>query len=316
MLGLGLGLGFGGRLQTVADLFVCRDGAWYDMSDPGLFYNGSFVTPVADADAVFTWIDKSPNLRSAGQVTASLQGIYRTAPGRVVLDGIDDNYLLSVPTGGWVGTMVMGTVEMTSVVDIAVPAGNYTLFPQVVTASPKSIVGIIVRNGRMTDGEVATAKAYLHSKGAAVNPSGSLYRYFHSRTDITALRDIGSTASVTSLSALINSSTNLTSLNISGWDLSLCTSIGYFAQGCTTLASVTVGSALSNTPNTNYINAFRDCALDVTSVDAILVGVNAANTSNGTLDIYGGTNATPSATGKAAADALRGRSWTVTLNGY
>ena len=38
---------------------------------------------------------------------------------------------------------------------------------------------------------------------------------------------------------------------------------------------------------------------------------------NGRLDIDGGTNATPSTTGKAAADDLRNNhNWTVNLNGY
>ncbi len=67
---------------------------------------------------------------------------------------------------------------------------------------------------------------------------------------------------------------------------------------------------------TNCDRAWRNNALDQTSVDFILVNINAHGTSNGTLGIDQGTNATPSATGQAATDALRARGWTVTLNGY
>jgi hypothetical protein len=56
-------------------------------------------------------------------------------------------------------------------------------------------------------------------------------------------------------------------------------------------------------------------------VDNILVSINTAattyNLNDGLLTINGGTNATPSVgTGQPAADALRARGWTVTLNGY
>jgi endoglucanase len=66
---------------------------------------------------------------------------------------------------------------------------------------------------------------------------------------------------------------------------------------------------------TNYTNTFVGCALTQTSVDNILVSINTAGTSNGTLNMTGGTNAAPSATGEAAIDDLRSRGWTVTVAG-
>ncbi len=90
-----------------------------------------------------------------------------------------------------------------------------------------------------------------------------------------------------------------------------------------------LGNALTTFPanmfdNNNtgtYTNAFSNNALDQQSVDDILVSIEisaqANNITNGELDINGGTNATPSATGQAAADSLRNTfGWTVTLNGY
>jgi len=70
-----------------------------------------------------------------------------------------------------------------------------------------------------------------------------------------------------------------------------------------------------------YGAAFRNNALNQTSVDNILVSIEASaqanNITNGALDIDQGTNATPSQAGKDAADSLRNTfNWTVGLNGY
>jgi hypothetical protein len=56
------------------------------------------------------------------------------------------------------------------------------------------------------------------------------------------------------------------------------------------------------------------CALDQTGVDNILVSIDAVGLSNGTLNLSGGTNAIPSATGLSAKTSLEGRGWTVTVN--
>jgi hypothetical protein len=74
---------------------------------------------------------------------------------------------------------------------------------------------------------------------------------------------------------------------------------------------------LQHTPNVTILNEFlRRNNLDQASVDGLLISLESYNTSNGTIGINEGTNATPSATGQAATDALRARGWTVTLNGY
>ena len=73
---------------------------------------------------------------------------------------------------------------------------------------------------------------------------------------------------------------------------------------------------------TNFISAWLNNAIDQTGVDNILVSINTARLAGvqtGTtklIGLNGGTNATPSATGQAATDALRADGWTVNLNGY
>lgn len=58
----------------------------------------------------------------------------------------------------------------------------------------------------------------------------------------------------------------------------------------------------------------RSANLTQTSVDNILVALDTAGYSNGTVDLSGGTSATPGVSGIAAAASLVGKSWTVTTN--
>ena len=121
---------------------------------------------------------------------------------------------------------------------------------------------------------------------------------------------------VTNCASFVKDCVLLTSLDLSSWDLVLNTNANLFANGCTSLSSVNVGTAFDNSTCVAYNGAFTNCALSQTSVDAILVSINNAATNNGVLGIGGVNNATPSAIGQAATDALRARGWTVTLNGY
>lgn len=96
-------------------------------------------------------------------------------------------------------------------------------------------------------------------------------------------------------------------------DVSASTTFSYAWYNCTKLAAFPA-SMFDSCAATNYALAFVNCALSQTSVDNILVSINNAGTSNGTLNMTGGTSATPSATGLAAKTALQSRGWTVTTN--
>lgn len=90
--------------------------------------------------------------------------------------------------------------------------------------------------------------------------------------------------------------------------------------GCSSLTTFPAG-VFDTCTATDYGFGFNSCALTQQSVDNILVSIaqSVASTpslTNGSLDISGGTSATPSATGQSAADALRAAGWTVSLNGY
>jgi hypothetical protein len=91
-----------------------------------------------------------------------------------------------------------------------------------------------------------------------------------------------------------------------------------FADGCTSLTTVTVtggtGNPFADSPCTNYANAFRNTNLTQASIDAILVAINDAGTSTGTFNQSGGS-APSVATGQVAITALRLRGWTVSVTG-
>lgn len=83
-------------------------------------------------------------------------------------------------------------------------------------------------------------------------------------------------------------------------------------QGCP-LVNFPAGM-FDSCPATNYRSAFIGCALSQTSVDNILVSIDTAGQSGGTLDIWSGTSSPPSAIGLAAKTSLEGKGWTVKVN--
>lgn len=85
-------------------------------------------------------------------------------------------------------------------------------------------------------------------------------------------------------------------------------------DGCSNLSSFNV-NCITGLAATNFSLAWRNCALNQTSVDNILATLNANGASNGTVNLNGGTSATPTG-GVANPDvvALASRGWTVVFN--
>jgi len=87
---------------------------------------------------------------------------------------------------------------------------------------------------------------------------------------------------------------------------------GFDLSGNTGLTGVTISSSqpLGDSENINITN----CALYQLAVDNILIALAANAIDNGFVDLSGGTNWNPSATGLAAKTTLEGRFWTVDVN--
>ena len=88
-------------------------------------------------------------------------------------------------------------------------------------------------------------------------------------------------------------------------------------RNCTNLTTFPPNIFDDVTNCTSFNSAFQSCALTAQSIENILVSIDTANTSNGTLGLNGGTNAGQSTWTSAATTAynnLIGRGWTISAN--
>jgi hypothetical protein len=70
---------------------------------------------------------------------------------------------------------------------------------------------------------------------------------------------------------------------------------------------------ITGSPSVQYIFA-NNCAIPTIQVDSILVQLDTNGVTDGTVNLSGGTNGIPTATGLAAKISLEGKGWTVTVN--
>ena len=241
------------------------------------------------------------------------------------------------PAGGWAGTMVLATDQGTQAYGINIPAGSVDIggigglyFPGT------KLYGVVLRNGAMTDSQIVRARAECIENGAGDAYAGvsNFSFYWRGYSFITSFPAIN-TSSVTNFSNAWYACSSLTTFpainTSSGTNFSYawygCSSLTTFPeintssgtlfsgawQNCSSLTTFPA-NVFDNCPATDFTGGFQNCGLSQASVDNILVSINAAGTSGGTLDINGGTSAAPSATGAAAKSALQARGWTVTTN--
>ena len=140
--------------------------------------------------------------------------------------------------------------------------------------------------------------------------------------DLSALQTVGASLNINQNASLV--SIDLSSLtscptelriesnndSLVSVDISSLVTVGnLYIRSSEVLADIIISNALSS------LNIdFSRNALTELSVDTILDKLDVAGYSNGTLDLSGGTNATPSAGGLASKANLVGRGWTVTNN--
>lgn len=89
--------------------------------------------------------------------------------------------------------------------------------------------------------------------------------------------------------------------------------------GITTITQLyNIGTGLQHINITGCVNlddvSLLDNALTQASVDHVLITLDNSGLTGGTVDLTGGTNATPSATGLAAITNLVGKGWGVFYN--
>jgi len=227
----------------------------------------------------------------AMQATAARRLTYQTSPARATLDNVDDRFLVTVPTGGFTGTMVLATDQGTASYGVNIPAGPYDIGGRGGQYFPgDAIVGQLIRDGALSAGDAAATEAYFVANGATAGYG-----------------------SVTDFSGYWREWSEITSFPLI--DTSSGTRFDRAWQNCTSLTSFPA-NAFDNVSGGDFTDAFTDTALTQTSIDNILVSLVASGISAGTrLFDQSGGSAPSAGTGQPAIDTLRSRGWTVTVTG-
>jgi hypothetical protein len=221
---------------SIADLFASSEqGAWYGPSDLStLFQDSAGTTPVTTAgEPVGLMLDKSGNGNHATQATAAARPIYQTSPDRITVNKVDDRLSVTVPVGGFTGTMVLGTDQGTASYGVTIPAGAYDIGGRDGQHFPGgAIVGQVIRDGALSAGDAAATEAYFVEKGATA-----------------------SYGAVTDFSSYWRDWSEITSFPLI--DTSSGTTFSYAWYGCSSLTSFPL---IDTSSGTNFREAWRDCS--------------------------------------------------------
>jgi len=242
---------------SIADLFASSEqGAWYDPSDLStLFQDSAGTTPVTTAgQPVGLMLDKSGNGNHATQATAARRLTYQTGPARATIDKVDDRLSVTVPVGG---TMVLGTDQGTASYGVTIPAGAYDIGGRVGRYFPgNAIVGQVIRNGALSEGEAAATEDYFVGEGAtasygAVTNFSSFWREWSELTSFPLI----DTSAGTSFRYTWRDCSSLTSFPLI--DTSSGTSFFRTWRGCNSLTSFPL---IDTSAVTNFSQTWWSCS--------------------------------------------------------
>lgn len=279
------------RDARIATLFDTGEpGLWLDVQNTAYVYADTGGSAPAGFDVPVAHLaDRSGNDVDMVQATSSRRAMLRDqGNGRAYLefDLSDDRYAASIPALS--GTMIVATLSGVFDMDIARSSGSCEIGP---FGMWNELLGVLMIDRALSASERRLVQDYYIARGAPENPilPSNVFSWFSSRSEVRHI-------------------------DISDWDLSGVTNAERLFRFCTGMDTIEVGSALANSPNTNYNNAFQGCSLDQASVDTLLIEVEKAGTAGGFLGIYGGTNSPPSTAGLAAKALLELRGWAVGVN--
>jgi len=279
---LGADVLFSGVFSPASLFAGGTDGVWYDPSDLStLFQDSAGTTPVtAASDPIGYAGDKSGNDNHAIQATAAARPTYQTGPARATLDKVDDRLSVTVPAGGFTGTMVLGTDQGTASYGVTIPAGAYDIGGRSGLYFPgNAIVGQLIRDGALSAGEAAATEAYFVANGATASYGAvtNFSQFWQNWSEITSFPLIDTSSgtsfgyawsncsSLTSFPLIDTSSgtnfyvawyacTSLTSFPLI--DTSSGTGFGYAWFNCTSLTSFPL---IDTSSGTNFAAAWFNC---------------------------------------------------------
>ena len=255
------GRGLDALNALIAQIFSANEQGAFYVPKPivngtqALFQDAAGTVPVtADGDPDGSMSDQSPNGHTAVQTISSRRPTYNASPDRLSLDKVDDALIITVPTGGWNGTMVLATDEGTVSYGVDIPAGEYEIggvyFPG------NAINGVVFLNSAMTNIEKSNTEEYFIENGAGVDYSEvtSFSDYWRDRSEITEFPLID-TSSGTNFSYAWRNCTSLTSFPLI--DTSSATDLLNSWFSCTSLTSFPL---IDTSSVTRFFNAWRNCS--------------------------------------------------------
>ena len=183
-------------------------GAWYGPSDLStLFQDSAGTTPVTTAgQPVGLMLDKSGNGNHATQAIAAARPIYQTSPDRITVNKVDDRLSVTVPAGGFTGTMVLATDQGTASYGVNIPAGPYEIGGRDGQYFPgTALVGQLIRNGALSAGDAAATEAYFVGEGATASYGAvtDFESYWRDWSEITSFPLIDTSAGVNTPSCTV-----------------------------------------------------------------------------------------------------------------
>jgi len=265
-------------------------GAWYGPSDLStLFQDSAGTTPVTTAgQPVGLMLDKSGRANHAAQAIAAARPIYQTSPDRITVNKVEDRLSVTVPVSGFTGTMVLATDQGTASYGVTIPAGAYDIGGRGGLYFPgNAIVGQLIRDGALSDGEAAATEAYFVENGATAGygsvtdfttfwrdwseitsfplidtSSGTgFYRAWRNCSSLTSFPLIDTSSGTDFRSAWYNC-TSLTRFPLI--DTSAGTNFNYAWYNCFSLTSFPL---IDTSSGTDFSSAWRNC-LSLTSFPA------------------------------------------------
>jgi hypothetical protein len=236
-----------------------QQGLWLEAFDIGtLFQLSGGTTPVTVAtDPIGYFGDKSGNDIHAAQATAAARPIYQTGPARATLDKVDDRLSVTVPTGGFTGTMVLGTDQGTASYGVNIPAGAYDIGGRGGQYFPGgAIVGQLIRDGALSEGEAEATEAYFVENGATAGYGSvtDFTTFWRDWSEITSFPLIDTSAG-TDFNSAWRGCSGLTSFPLI--DTSSGTNFNYTWYNCTGLTSFPL---IDTSAGTSFYRAWRGCS--------------------------------------------------------
>jgi len=221
-----------------------------------VFTNTTRTIPAEVGQGVGGLADLSGNDNHATQATAAAKPIYQTSPDRVTIDGVDDKMTVTVPTGGFEGTMVLATDQGTASYGVNIPAGPYDIGGKSGLYFPgTALVGHFIRDGALSAGDAAATEAYFVENGATAGYGAvtNFTQYWRDWSEITSFPLID-TSSGTNFTLTWFNNTSLTSFP--PIDTSAGTSFNQTWKGCNSLTSFPL---IDTSGGTEFERAWSGC---------------------------------------------------------